>query len=326
MYIGKEPIVGNFQKCDAISVVNGQAAYTLQVSSTNVVPESANHMLVSLNGVLQAPTSSFTVSGSTLTFASNLATGDVIDFVILLGNVLDLGVPSDNTVTTAKLGANSVTGAKLNTDVISAQTALATAPADTDEFMVSDAGVLKRIDYSLIKGGGQWEFISSTTISSGTAAVDFTTLSTDYEDFLFTLQNVHQADDGVRIYGRVFTGTGGSQAVVTSGNYGYAISTMTTGHSTEGTNSVDHMRFSYNNGAASAESYCAEIVLYNPHGTTFEKLFRISGVGLSSANATHMHTIASKYDQGTAVTGVRFYSQTGNLDSGKISLFGRKNS
>ncbi|BCV04378.1 MAG: hypothetical protein CM15mV85_010 [uncultured marine virus] len=39
-------------------------------------------MLVSLNGVLQAPGDSFTVSGSTLTFASNLATGDVIDFVL----------------------------------------------------------------------------------------------------------------------------------------------------------------------------------------------------------------------------------------------------
>jgi hypothetical protein len=104
-YIGKEPIVGNFQKCDAITVVNGQAAYTLQVSSTNVTPESANHMLVSLNGILQAPTTSFTVSGSTLTFASNLATGDVIDFVMLLGNVLDLGVPSDSTVSLAKLTA-----------------------------------------------------------------------------------------------------------------------------------------------------------------------------------------------------------------------------
>ena len=57
-YIGREPTVGNFQVCDAISVVNGQAAYTMQVSSVNVSPETANHMLVSLNGVLQAPTSS----------------------------------------------------------------------------------------------------------------------------------------------------------------------------------------------------------------------------------------------------------------------------
>ena len=112
-YIGKQPVVGNFQVCDAISVVNGQAAYTMQVGSANVNPENANHMLVSLNGVLQKPGSSFTISGATITFASNLATGDVIDFIILLGNVLDLGTPSDNTVTTAKIADDAVTAAKL---------------------------------------------------------------------------------------------------------------------------------------------------------------------------------------------------------------------
>ena len=106
-YIGKKPTVGNFQKCDSISVVNGQADYTLQVGGTNVSPESANHMLVSLNGVLQAPSDSFSISGSTLSFASNLATGDVIDFVILLGNVLDVGVPTDGTVTHAKFATNT---------------------------------------------------------------------------------------------------------------------------------------------------------------------------------------------------------------------------
>ena len=104
-FIGRQPVIGNFQKCDSISVVNGQAAYTLQVGWVNVSPQSENHMLVSLNGILQAPVDSFTVSGSTLTFASNLVTGDVIDFVMILGNVLDLGVPSDNTVSLAKLTA-----------------------------------------------------------------------------------------------------------------------------------------------------------------------------------------------------------------------------
>jgi len=104
-YIGKTPTVGNFQICDAISVVNNQAAYTMQVSSVNVVPETANHMIVSLNGVIQKPNSSFTVSGSTITFASNLVTGDVINFIQILGSVLDLGVPSDSTVSLAKLTA-----------------------------------------------------------------------------------------------------------------------------------------------------------------------------------------------------------------------------
>ena len=147
MYIGKTPTVGNFQVCDAISVVNGQAAYTLQVGGVNVAPESANHMLVSLNGILQKPGSSFTISGSTMTFASNLATGDVIDFVQILGNVLDIGQPSDDTVTAAKL----------NNDIISGQTALTSEPSSTDELLISDAGTLKRIDYSLISNRPAFE-------------------------------------------------------------------------------------------------------------------------------------------------------------------------
>ena len=105
-YIGKTPITGNFVKLDAISVVNGQAAYTMNNGGSAFTDyENVNQFLVSLNGILQSPTTSFTVSGSTLTFASNLATGDVIDFIIVLGNTLDIGTPSDNTVSLAKLTA-----------------------------------------------------------------------------------------------------------------------------------------------------------------------------------------------------------------------------
>ena len=160
-YIGKEPTVGNFQKCDAISVVNGQATYALTVGGSAVFPESSNHVLCSLNGILQAPTDSFTISSSNIVFASNLSTGDVIDFVMILGSVLDLGVPADNTVSASKL----------TNDIISGQTELATEPADTDEFLVSDAGTIKRIDYSLIKGGGiteadQWRVTADSTSGS----------------------------------------------------------------------------------------------------------------------------------------------------------------
>ena len=106
MYIGKQPVVGNFQVCDALTATT-TADYTLQVSGTNVEPESANHMLVSLNGILQKPGSSFTIAGSTLSFASTLTSNDSIDFVMLLGNVLDIGTPSDATITEPKLAANT---------------------------------------------------------------------------------------------------------------------------------------------------------------------------------------------------------------------------
>jgi len=203
-YIGTKPTIGNFQICDPISVVNGQAAYTMQVGSVNVIPQSSSHMIVSLNGTIQKPggtNPSFTVSGSTITFASNLATGDVIDFIQILGDVLDLGVPSDATVTTAKLASTSVTAAKLNNDIISGTTALTSEPADTDEFLVSDAGTLKRIDYSLIKGGG----ITEADMYRLTASVsgDLTPISS----------NIERVDDAT--FAKIGTGVSVSSGVFT---------------------------------------------------------------------------------------------------------------
>ena len=117
-YIGKIPATGNFVKLDAISVVNGQASYTMQSGSVNFTPESANHMLVSLNGVIQAPITSFSVSGSTITFASALSTGDVINFIMVYGNVLDIGTPSDDTISASKLKTDSVITAKIQDDAV----------------------------------------------------------------------------------------------------------------------------------------------------------------------------------------------------------------
>mgnify|MGYP003143805318 CR=1 FL=1 len=163
-YIGAEPQIGNYQICDAISVVNGQAAYTMQVGSANVVPESANHMIVSLNGVIQKPGSSFTVSSSTITFASNLATGDSIDFIILLGNVLDLGVPSDSTVTSGKLSGNLVTPGTLD---VNGQELILDADADTSITADTD----DQIDIK-IAGADDFQFTANTfTAQSGSSVV-----------------------------------------------------------------------------------------------------------------------------------------------------------
>ena len=49
----------------------------------------------------------------------------------------------------------AVVASDLDPAVITGQTALAVAPADTDEFLISDAGTLKRIDASLVGGGAQ---------------------------------------------------------------------------------------------------------------------------------------------------------------------------
>ena len=112
-YIGREPQIGNFQMCDAISVVNNQASYSMQVGGVAVIPGGNFNVIASVNGVVQKSGTSFTISSSTITFSQNLVTGDVIDFILILGSVLDLGVPSDGTVTTGKIADNAVTSAKL---------------------------------------------------------------------------------------------------------------------------------------------------------------------------------------------------------------------
>ena len=146
-YIGNKPEVGNFRKCDAITT-SATATYNLLVGGVAVNPNQ-NQCIVSLNGVIQSSGNSYTIASSQITFASTLASSDVIDFILILGDTLNVGVPSDDTVDASKITANVITG----------QSALGVSPADTDEFLVSDAGVLKRVDYSYIKGITQASFL-----------------------------------------------------------------------------------------------------------------------------------------------------------------------
>ena len=115
-FIGTQPDVGGYSVLDALTA-SATASYTLQLNSANFVPNSANQLLVSLNGVIQKPGTSFTVSGSTLTFSSALSSSDSIDFILAMGEPLLVGTPSDGTVSTAKIASNAVTDAKIATGV-----------------------------------------------------------------------------------------------------------------------------------------------------------------------------------------------------------------
>ena len=105
-YIGKQPVVGNFVKLDAI-VTSATATYNLLNGGVAYFPQTANNCIVSLNGVIQSPTSAYTISGSTIVFDSALTSSDSIDFILVLGDVLAIGTPSDGTVTSAKLASGT---------------------------------------------------------------------------------------------------------------------------------------------------------------------------------------------------------------------------
>jgi len=115
-------------------------------------------------------------------------------YCVFLGRATATNAPGAGSVGTSQLAADAVTAAKLNDDIISGQTALGATPADTDEFLVSDAGTIKRVDYSYIKGLANWSESSGNLLPSdasygiylGVNSATASNLLDDYEEGTWT--------------------------------------------------------------------------------------------------------------------------------------------
>ena len=169
-YIGRGiDKLSNIEKLDTITF-DGSSSYSLTKGSVAFTPSSANSLQVSIDGVVQA--GNFTVSGSTIDFGTAVASTSTNDFIFHYGTGL-ITTPADGTVDAGSLSA----------DVITGQTELSSAPADTDEFLISDAGTLKRIDFSLIKGGASDFFLAAKTSGQSISNNTNTKVTFDSEDF-----------------------------------------------------------------------------------------------------------------------------------------------
>mgnify|MGYP003139004655 CR=1 FL=1 len=125
---------------------------------------SENDIVVFVNFVKQDSTT-YSVGGTgnkTLTLGGTLVSSDIVEvhYLNIVGQTVN---PS----------ANSVGSSQLTADVITGQTELASGVASTDELLISDAGVLKRVDVSLVGGANTPAFrvyrdSSAQTISTGT--------------------------------------------------------------------------------------------------------------------------------------------------------------
>ena len=110
-FIGRSPDSTNLTVLlDAITT-SSTATYNLLKGGVAYTPISAHSLTVSLNGVTQAPISAYTVSGSTIVFASALTSSDVIDYIIAVTGPVKYIKASNigsSEITNAMLAANSV--------------------------------------------------------------------------------------------------------------------------------------------------------------------------------------------------------------------------
>ena len=104
-YIGSQPHTGQFNKLDNITVSSSTDTFALTKGTAAFTPATAEQLIVSVNGVTQAPNDAYSISGSNIIFTENLATTDVIDYILALGEVGNSVVPTDGSVTGDKLSS-----------------------------------------------------------------------------------------------------------------------------------------------------------------------------------------------------------------------------
>lgn len=97
---------------DISSGFNGSnTGFTLSVGSSNITPVTATTLLISVNGVLQEPDTSYSVSGSTITFTEAPTAGSTFYGVALSYKTETINTVADGSISSAKLVSTGVTAA-----------------------------------------------------------------------------------------------------------------------------------------------------------------------------------------------------------------------
>jgi len=118
-YIGLSPVVGEFRKLDDISSQfnDSNTTFNLTVAGDAITIGSAQNLIISVDGVIQEPQTSYTTGVSSISFTEAPNTASSF-FGILLGSVGQVGVPSDGTITEAKIAAAAVTETKIAANAV----------------------------------------------------------------------------------------------------------------------------------------------------------------------------------------------------------------
>ena len=202
---------------------------------------------------------------------------------------------------------------KYNNNSISAVTAAASIPS----------GALTHIKTLTASSSGTLSFVHG---SNGVV------LDSTYPIYKFEFINIHPATDGVAFqvnfrdggsaYDAVKTTTGFTAYHNEAGNdaaLGYVTSL-------DLAQSTGVQQLSQNTGADADQNLAGELTLYNPSSTTFVKHFIATTTENHSGDYFINYFVAGYNNVTAAIDGVQFSFSSGNIDAGKIKLYGIKDS
>ena len=178
--------------------------------------------------------------------------------------------------------------------------------------------------------GGSMTFISSQT-ASASASISFTTgIDSTYKEYVFYFVNMHPETDIVDFQFNLSTDGGANYNVTKTTTFFRARHTEGGSSGTlgyiQGDDLAQSTAFQRLNagslGNGEDESVSGTLTLFNPSSTTFVKHFIATTNSYGNANVSVNSYVAGYGNTTSAINAIQFIMSSGNIDDGKILLFG----
>jgi hypothetical protein len=211
-------------------------------------------------------------------------------------------------------------------DVITGTTALGATPADTDELLLSDAGTLKRVDYSYLKSGGL-VLTGSSVSSTAAGAITITNcFSSTYQNYLL-VGSMMPSTDGSNLRFRLHDGTN----ALSASSYKYATfqTRMDSGgyaSATGGQDAADHVQLTSGNNNDISNVASTRMFIYSPAVADYRTNALMDTIGYTHATVLDRNIQHMKYNTAHTALGVTFYTSSGDIDEFDIRVYGMVNS
>ena len=169
----------------------------------------------------------------------------------------------------------------------------------------------------------------STATASSSSSIEFTSgIDSTYDVYKWEFINMHPATDNVRFEMNLSIDNGSNYNVTKTTTMFQAFHSEadTSNLSYEGDHdlaqSTSNQRITFDLGNGSDESFSGNMFLFSPSSTTYVKHFISTGNTYKSSNRSQNTFMAGYANTTSALTNIKFQMSSGNIDDGKILMFG----
>jgi hypothetical protein len=205
------------------------------------------------------------------------------------------------------------------------------AKLGTDGQVFTSTGAGLSQGFEAAAGGGAWNLLTTLTASTsgdlsfvdGASDVDLTT----YNHYVFACNSIHGSVSaaGLTFQGSIDGGSNYNTNILSSVFTNYVSGTATDHSLTTRSNHQDGTGFQMiteQNGIEDSSCWSGELHIYNPGSAVFRKFFTSEFTGQITSEYQFFMRCSGRMETTSAVDAVQFKMESGNIDSGTISLYG----